>query len=116
MNSVLKGQISKDGDAQELLTDTGAEVIILGDIKVNDQTEVLEEKISKFKHEVKKSATIIVLKAIDMFILVQFLLLLHFNGVGAHISDEVASQQAVQRALASSKALWGRRQDRRFYK
>ncbi|HQE59712.1 MAG TPA: DUF6175 family protein [Spirochaetota bacterium] len=102
MNSVLKGQISADGDAQELLTDTGAEVIILGDIKVNDQTEVLKKKFPNSSMK-SKSATI-VLKAIDVYT-GAILASVAFNGVGAHISDDVASQQAVQRALASSKAL-----------
>ena len=50
-----------------------------------------------------KSATV-VLKAIDVYT-GAILASVAFNGVGAHISDEVASQQAVQRALASSKAL-----------
>ena len=102
MNEVLKGKIGGDGNAQELLASTGAEVVILGEVSVADQTEVLRKKFPK--SSMKSKGSTLLLKAVDVYT-GTVLASVAFNGVGAHINDETASQLSVQRVLETSKVL-----------
>lgn len=102
MNKAMNGNITAEGDAQNLLANAGAEVIISGDVITRDQTETLK-KMAPDTTMKSKSATLN-LKAIDVYT-GRVLASVSINAPAVHIEDYTASKNAVQQALAKKEML-----------
>ncbi len=96
MRKAMAGSIDMDGDVQSLLDNTGAEVIIVGEVKTEDQTATLK-KISP-ETTMRSKRAIVNNKAIDVYT-GSILASVSASGPGIAISDEEASRKAVQNAL-----------------
>lgn len=94
MNKAIRGQVSND--VQELLlNDAGAEVIIIGTARTNDQSNVLRAYGAA---NMKSKAAIVSLKAIDVYT-GRILASITRNAPGIHIDSTTASKNAVGAAL-----------------
>jgi len=93
MTSAMNGNVS--GDVQELLlNDLGAEVIIIGITKTNDQTAVLKSMSANMKSK----RALIQLKAIDVYT-GNILATSSENAPGADIDSDAASKKAIENAF-----------------
>lgn len=99
MQKAIAGRVS--GNVQDLLLDdVGAEVIIVGTAKTSDQSKAL----AKYSKNMKSKAAIVNLKAIDVYT-GRILATVSSNAPGAHIDNDTASKQAIQRCLARKEVL-----------
>ncbi len=93
MAQAISGKIG--GDVQDmLLDDAGAECIITGQVKTNDQSNVLKS----YSANMKSKQAIVNIKAIDVYT-GNILASTSANAPGIHIDDATASKNAIQACL-----------------
>lgn len=104
MAKAMAGQVKGNEKVQSLiLDDTGAEVIIFGDIQTSDQSQALA------KYNMKSKRAIVNLKAVDVYT-GDILASVSADAPGADINADVASKKAIQSSLGSNRVL-GRADD-----
>jgi hypothetical protein len=104
MMKAMSGQVKGNEAVQSLiLDDTGAEVIIFGDVKTSDQSQAL------VKYNMKSKRAIVNLKAVDVYT-GDILATVSADAPGADINADVASKKAIQSSLGSNRVL-GRADD-----
>ena len=104
MQKAVSGKVSED--VQDLLLDdVGAEVIIFGTVKVNDQTKV----ISDMAKNMKSKSAVINLKAVDVYT-GSIIATASDSAPAIHIEHETAAMNAIKACLGK-KTLLGKNDD-----
>jgi hypothetical protein len=98
-DSVLQTSITPQ-NRQFYLETVGADLILIGDISITEQTEVLESYDTNMK-SIRASVNF---RSVDVYT-GEILAAISENAAGAHIDPDVASQKALEQCLQKSSAL-----------
>jgi hypothetical protein len=95
MTKAMAGTVG-EGVQDVLLDDIGAEVLILGEVKTNDQSHAM----AAYSKNMKSKSAIVNVKAVDVYT-GRVLASTSVNQPGVHIDSDTASKVAIQRCLSS---------------